>query len=244
MNKTKHGILKILTISLLITATFFLSSCSVKNEINLSIDGSGTASTDTMLDEALVFYIQSLAELTGDDAGGDLFKVNEIKIEMEKNPGISVKSIKNYDDKRITAEISFDNIEQLIAETEKTLNKQIITFNEYGAEKEIGIYIDIDNFNDIAPLFPIVEEPLFMTFGPLENQGLSENDYLEMMEYALGDGGGEMIRKSVITTTINVDGTLISQKGGTAKGNSVTFETPLIRILLLDEPIEYTIRFK
>ena len=64
------------------------------------------------------------------------------------------------------------------------------------------------------------------------------------MEYALGDGGGDLIKDSVITTTININGTLISQKGGKVKGNSVTFETPLIRILLLDKPIEYSIRFK
>ena len=61
---------------------------------------------------------------------------------------------------------------------------------------------------------------------------------------ALGDGGGDLIRNSMITTTIKIDGKLISQKGGKAKGNSVTFETPLIRVLMLDQPIEYSIRFK
>lgn len=231
-------------IILLLAVSLVFTSCSVRNDINLSPDGSGTASMTTNIDESLVFYLQSLAELTGDYDGGDLFKIDEIKKGIEENPGLEVVSITNDSDKKITAEVSFKNIEQLIAETEATLNKKIISFNEYGAEKEISIYIDIDNFNDIAPLFPIVEEPLFMTFGPLENQGISEEEYLEMMEYALGEGGGELIRKSMITTKIGIDGTLISQSGGTVKGNTVTFETPLIRILLLDEPIQYSIRFK
>lgn len=210
----------------------------------MSADGSGTASTVTTLDESLVFYLQSLAELTGAEAGAPLFNTDDIKKSMEENPGIKVKSIRNDDNKKISAEISFDDIEKLIAETESSLNKKIITFKEFGAEKEIRIYIDIDNFTDIAPLFPVIEEPLFMTFGPLENQGLSEDEYLEMMEYALGDGGGDLIKNAMITTTININGKLISQTGGTAKGNSVTFKTPLIRILLLDKPIEYSIRFK
>lgn len=244
MNMTSRRALRYALTGLILAVVMIFSSCAVKNNISLSPDGSGTASTDVSLDESLVFYLESLAELTGESSGGPLFDVEEIRKSMEKNPGIEVNSLKNHDDKRITAEISFNDIEQLIAETETTLNKKIISFKEYGAEKEIRIYIDIDNFNDIAPLFPIVEEPLFMTFGPLENQGISEDEYLEMMEYALGDGGGELIQDSMITTTINIDGTLISQKGGKAKGNSVVFETPLVRVLLLDKPIEYVIRFK
>jgi len=244
MKTTRKRTLRYAFTGLILIAAVTFSSCAVKNEVNLSVNGSGTASTDVILDESLVFYLESLAELTGENTDGPLFNVDEIKKSMEENPGITVEAIENIDDKRITAEIRFDDIEQLIAESEATLNKQIISFKEYGAEKEISIYIDIDNFQDIAPLFPIVEEPLFMTFGPLENQGISEDEYLEMMEYALGDGGGELIRESMITTVINIDGTLISQKGGTAKGHSVTFETPLIRILLLDQPIEYVIRFK
>ncbi len=244
MKTLKSVTLNLIVVSIFLLASFLLFSCSVKNEVNLSSDGSGTASTVTVLDDALVFYLKSLAELTGDNADSPLFNVEEIRKGMEENPGIKVKSIKNQDDRRITAELSFDNIEQLITETEKTLQKRIISFNEYGTEKEIKIHIDIDNFNDLAPLFPIVEEPLFQTFGPLENQGITEDEYLEMMEYALGDGGGDLIRNSIITTTINIKGKLISQKGGTAKGNSVTFETPLIRVLLLDKPIEYSIRFK
>ncbi len=220
------------------------SSCSVKNEINLSADGSGNVSSVTELDNMLIFYLKSLAELTDDAKDKPLFDTEEIKKAIEENPGLKVKSINNDKDKNITAEISFTNIEKLITQTEEALNKNIISFNEYGDEKEIKIHMDIENFTDIAPLFPIVNEPLFMTFGPLENQGITEEEYLEMMEYALGDGGGKLIQESTITTIINIDGKLISQTGGTAKGNSVTFKTPLIRILMLDEPIEYSIRFK
>ena len=163
---TENNSFRFILVGIILTVIFLATSCSVKNEVNLSADGSGTASTVTVLDDALVFYLQSLAELTGENAGGPLFNTEEIKKSMEENPGIRVKSIENQDDRRITAEISFNDIEKLIAETEATLNKRIITFNDYGKEKEISIYIDINNFNDIAPLFPIVEEPLFMTFGP------------------------------------------------------------------------------
>ncbi|MDC7124468.1 MAG: hypothetical protein PQJ46_02805, partial [Spirochaetales bacterium] len=191
-------------LSLLLFVVVF-SSCSVKNEITLSADGSGTASTNTVLEDSLVFYIQSLAELTGEDSSDSLFDTDAIKSEMEKNPGIKVNSIDSIDDKKITAEIEFDNIEELIKESEKTLNKKVVSFKQNGDVKEIKIYIDIDNFKDIAPLFPIVDNPLFETFGPLENQEISEDEYLEMMDYALGDGGGTLIKNSIITTSIKIN---------------------------------------
>ena len=243
----RNNMLRILILCLIIPmAAAVMSSCAVKNEISISTDGAGTATMAAELDENLVFYLQSMAELTDDaPADGRIFNTEEISAEIEKNPGLTVISITNDDDSSINGEVRYTNIEQLIAETEETLNRPIITFREYGAEKEISIYIDIDNFTDIAPLFPVVEEPLFMTFGPLENQGLSESEYLEMMEYALGDGGGRLIKESVIQTVIRVDGRIISQKGGRKESDStVVFETPLIRLLLLDKPVEYSIRFR
>ena len=169
--KMKHNTIRLIFAGILLTAVILISSCSVKNEISLSTDGSGTATTDTVLDEALVFYLQSLAELTAETAGGPLFDTDQIRMEMEKNPGIEVVSLESFDDQRITAEISFDNIEELIAETESTLNKKIISFDRKGSEKEIRIYIDIDNFEDIAPLFPIVEEPLFQDLRTARESG-------------------------------------------------------------------------
>jgi len=244
-NTKKTG--KLIIGVLLAGVLVILSSCSVKQEINLRADGSGTASMTAEIDETLTTYLQSLAELTGEETtDGMLFNVDDIRKGIEENPGLRLETIENNEDKLIKAVVQFDDIEALILQSEENLNnKQIISFNENGSEKEIKIYIDIDNFLDIAPLFPVVEEPLFMTFGPIENQGLTEEDYLEMMEYALGDGGGALIKESMITTSINIDGTLISQTGGKITGkNAVTFETPLIRLLLLDKPIEYSIKFK
>ena len=233
-------------IAVLIAVVLF-SSCSVKQQVELSSDGSGTAEMTADIDEMLVTYLESLAELTGDQPeGGMLFDTDEMRKGIDENPGLRVISLENTDDKHISAVVGFDDIEALIRQSEENLgNKKVITFNESNGVKEISIYIDIDNFLDIAPLFPVVEEPLFMTFGPIENQGLTEDEYLEMMEYALGDGGGKLISESMITTDIVVDGELISQEGGEISGkNKVTFTTPLIRILLLDEPISYSIKFK
>lgn len=244
MEKTPKNRTIIFMESILIGALLF-SSCSIKNEITLASDGSGTATTNIKLENTLTEYLQSLAELTGNEESSEsMFDIEEIKKEMGKNKDIVLKKIESKNSSSLNMEISFDDIQKLIKESEKELSKKVISFNKLGKEKEIKIYMDIDNFKDIAPLFPIIDEPLFQTFGPLENQGITEEEYLEMMEYALGDGGAKLIKESIITTKINIKGSLISQRGGTISGNAVIFRTPLIRLLMLDEPIEYSIKFK
>ncbi len=232
---------------ILIAVSFILlSGCSVQQQISLSPDGSGTAKMESVIDDSLIFYLESLAELTGENTSdGELFNLEEMKQGIEVNPGVRVTGMSNDDNRKLSVSLEFDDIGALIAGSTGTLNKQAISFTENGNERIISIYIDINNFKDIAPLFPVVDDPLFEAFGPISNQDTDEEGYLELIEYALGEGGSELLSKSYITTVIKVKGTIVSQKGGTKTGpDTVSFKTPLIRVLLLDKPIDYSITFK
>jgi hypothetical protein len=44
--------------------------------------------------------------------------------------------------------------------------------------------------------------------------------------------------------TIDPEGDIISQVGGTVSGGAVTFRIPLLRLLVLDEPLDYSLTFK
>ena len=82
------------------------------------------------------------------------------------------------------------------------------------------------------------------TFCPEENEGLNEEEYLQMMSFALGEDGPDLIRASVIETRIHVAGRVLEQKGGVREGDTVIFRIPLIRILLLDQELDYTLTFR
>jgi hypothetical protein len=65
-----------------------------------------------------------------------------------------------------------------------------------------------------------------------------------MIELALGAEGAAKLKTSTIETRVAVKGTLVSQEGGAVSGGVVTYRTPLLRVLLLDKPVDYSIVFR
>jgi len=48
----------------------------------------------------------------------------------------------------------------------------------------------------------------------------------------------------VIETTIVVKGKVVAQTGGSTVPGGVVFRIPLLRVLLLDKPLDYSLTFK
>jgi hypothetical protein len=89
-----------------------------------------------------------------------------------------------------------------------------------------------------------VENPLFEMFGPQEGEDITEEEYEEMVALAFGDASSRGLTKSFIELKVTVEGTIVGQTGGRIQGKSVIFKVPLIKVLLLNEPLEYTIVFR
>jgi hypothetical protein len=89
-----------------------------------------------------------------------------------------------------------------------------------------------------------LDNPFFRMFSPVENEGTTEAEYLEMMEFLLGEEGPEAVKGSMIEIRVNVKGRILSHSGGRIDGKSVIYEIPLLRVLLLEEPLEYSLTFK
>ena len=119
-----------------------------------------------------------------------------------------------------------------------------MSFEERGGEKRVEVRITRENFSSLSGLAPFLDNPFLVMFGPEENEGVSEDEYLEMMEYALGSGASALIRESSVVLVFRVEGRIVSQKGGVASGETVTFSIPLIDLLLLAEPLEYSIVYR
>src|SRR4030042_1396948 len=69
-------------------------------------------------------------------------------------------------------------------------------------------------------------------------------EYLELIDLALGEGGAAALKASAIETTILVKGRVVAQSGGTTVPGGVAFRIPLLRVLLLDKPLAYSLPFK
>ena len=70
-----------------------LSSCTVKQQVTIRTDFSGTVTMRIDLAPAFVQYIKDLGEITGENFEDGYFNIEEIKQGFAENPGVQLRDI-------------------------------------------------------------------------------------------------------------------------------------------------------
>jgi hypothetical protein len=218
--------------------------CSVSQRVSLEPDGSGTAVVRIRLDKLLVDYLQDLAEVSGaaPKEKGRIFDVEEIRKGFASRQEVTLRRISSPSPERLEMELEFRSIEKLFAAPEKP---QTILSLRPGAEgATLRVHLDRGNFAQLLELAPFLKNPIFEGLGPQENDDATEAEYLELIDLALGEGGAAALKASMIETTVLVKGQLTAQSGGAPVPGGVVFRIPLLRVLRLDKPLDYSLSFK
>ncbi len=243
-NKIFHTILV-----LLVTAMAILfSSCSVNENIYLKKDGSGRFHSKVVMKKIFVDYLKNLSEVTGNKekiTDNRVFDIPEIKKSLEARKGLKLRSVSTPTPNTLEIAVDFTNIEEMLGSNKDIGSTGIISFKENGKKKELHFHLDKKNFKQLTKAFPALSNPLIESMGPQEGDTTTEADYLDMMKFALGEKGPEAIKTSYITVTLKCEGKIISQKGGKLiHNNTVVFKIPLIKMLLLNEALDYSVTFE
>ncbi len=222
-------------------------SCSVNQTIAIKGDGSGTLVMHAEVSKLLHDYIASLAEVSGTGAvmkGGKLFDVEAIRKDFESRPGITVNKVASPTADSLDLQIAFTSLQSVFAQNDALKSAGAVVYTESEGKKTVKLHLDRSNYTQLSSLFPLLKDPAFAGLGPQVNDTISDADYTEMIRFTMGDDGPALLKKSFITMTINPDGDIVSQTGGTVSGGAVTFRIPLLRLLVLDKPLDYSVTFK
>ena len=105
-------------------------------------------------------------------------------------------------------------------------------------------HLDRKNFSQLLELAPFLKNPLFEGLGPQENDDATEAEYLELIDLALGRRRRRGTEGLGHRDHDPVKGQVVAQSGGTVVPGGVLFRIPLLRVLLLDKPLDYSLTFK
>ncbi len=225
-------------------ATALLIGCTIKQQVQLEVDESGKVSMQIRLEPVFVEYINDLSAFTGESLEGQIFNMEEIKKGFAERNDVTLISIDTPDPATLEMELDFRSIEEVFSSEQELQESGVIRFERVSQGYSVRFHLDRKNFSSIMKFMPALQNPLFEGLGPQENDDTTEEEYLELMDLALGDGGADSVRNSYIETKVTVRGTLVSQTGGKISPGGVTFTIPLIRVLLLDKPLGYSLVFK
>jgi hypothetical protein len=231
-------------ILLCILASALLWSCSIRQDVTVEPTGSGTVSMRIKLEQVFMDYLNDLAELTGEASGGRIFDVEQIKKSFTERDDLQLRRISSPTPDILEMDIAFRSIERVFAREEKLRQAGIVSFAKEAERYSVRFHLDRSNFGQVLEFLPFLQSPLFEGLAPQEGDDMTESEYLEMIELALGEEGAKRLKASTIETRVAVKGTLVSQQGGTVSGGVVTYRIPLLRVLLLDKPLDYSIVFR
>ena len=224
-----------------------LFSCAVVLEMQLETDGSGSADFHIEIIPVFLETIREMDELAGGaelPEDGTLFDLEKLEEAFTRIPAIALDELASPTPEILNGSFRYQDIEKIFLNQNSMIDTGIISASKENEETTIRILLDRDNFSQVLSLLPILDNPFFQILGPEENEGISEDEYLEILELVLGEEGPEVAKNSNLLVAVNVKGKIISQSGGEIVGSSVVYTIPLLDVLLLAAPLEYELTFK
>lgn len=235
----------------LLCAGLLLAGCSVDQEIAVRVNGAGEAEVRVELQPVFIDYLLALAEVAEevdlpDDPSAPLFDVAEVEAAIAEWPGVEAARIVSSAPELLEMRLTFDDLQAAFspAASGPDAMTPLISLTG-GSRRTLSVHLDSDNYHQLTTLFPVLEHPLVISLGPQPDLDVTDEEYLEMMQFVLGDEGPPAILDSEVTVRVRVEGRVVEQRGGELQEDgSVLLRIPLLRILVLDRALDYRIVFE
>ncbi|MBN2627506.1 MAG: hypothetical protein JXA95_12635 [Spirochaetales bacterium] len=227
-------------IVLLLISLTALFSCSVKGSLNLEADGAGSMDMSFTLAPYFGDFFNDLADADQ--------LVAETDKSMKENPAVTSHTIDSSEKYRYSGTFTFDDFEKMMAPKEGE-EQTVFVMEKRGNETTLRITFTRENWEQMSVLVPIFSDPTIAMLGPSGSIGLTEEEYREMVIYPFEGYASSLeeaqkgLDDSSLVFTVTLPGTIISQKGGTVSGRTVTYRIPLIRMLMLDQSLTYSVTY-
>lgn len=221
-----------------------LGGCTVRQDIAVSVDGSGTADVDISLDEIFIRYLR---DLSGSVGGAEdelrIFDVPEIERRFAERPGIELTRIGRGGPGLLSLSVRYDDVAALLEREEAGF----LTVEQAEGRSRLEILVSRDAVEEALSYSPLEGSSVSQMLLPPAGMGTEE--YTEYLVWALEEyeepaSLREKIRSASIRLNVTVEGEVIAQTGGVRDGNTVRFEVSLVELLTLSQPRTYAVEFR
>lgn len=249
---------RIFLVIVLVVSIISLFSCNGEVIVSVNADDSGTIDLALKLDPMLTQYIfdlQSSFTNSPPEEGQSLFNPAQIREGLKDSKTVSVIDVTSANANELKMKLAFEPLTAVLgegdaeidADTQKGIREIMdLTISSDGTKK-MFFKLDKEKFNNLIEMLPDDIRPMIAPLGP-PGYDVEPEEYLEVLKLNFIEYDpeyiGKQIRKAKLILKLNVDGKIISHEGGVRKGNMITYEIPLLDLLLMAEPIYFDVQFK
>lgn len=208
-------------------------------------DGSAAVSVQAQLQPAFAGWVQAMGEeaktLGLKNAGaGALFDETAIRQGAASFAGVTVTRLAIPSRERLEMTLALADVAALAGAG----RPQLVTLERSGSRRTLRVHLDAATYAVLKPLVPGSDNELLGVLGPQEKNPYTEAEYDDVLAFTVGDDAPKWVRASRIEAIVRVPGRVVAQQGGRVDGNAVRFEIPLLDVLLLRQPLVYTIEYE
>jgi hypothetical protein len=218
-----------------ILALLALTGCTSTQAI--AVDGAGGGTAEVRFEVKKLF-----ADYFKGDGGAKVFDPAKVKRGIEKRPGFQVTKIASPTPESLEMQLAFTDIRGLFSDKPAD-NDGIVRVDQKDGKTTIALHLDRGSAKKVGALFSDVSNPAFKEMSPREQRTRTEAEYLEAIEFAVGKEGPAQMKASSLKLVVRVDGQLVSQTGGKIENGAAVFDVPLLRMLMLEKPLDYSVTF-
>jgi hypothetical protein len=219
----------------------FFSACTANQTLHLAKDGSGTAQFKVDIKQLFVDFLSDDDAKKGSEKA-PFFDGQKIKKSLERRPGFTVKKAVAPTPQSLEVEASFKDIRKLFPDVGTA--GSIVNISDKNGQTTVTFHIEKKNARHIAELFAdAASNPALKEMSPRKQKATTEKEYLDAIKFAVGNEGPPLMKSSFLDFRIEVEGELISQTGGTIENGAAVFHIPILSILILEKPLDYSVTF-
>ncbi len=229
-----------------------LSSCVVAEKLTLSDElktaaaVSGKSHVDLSVDD---FFVGVVEDLSDWERKGNNDPILDVAVQdfvgnLQSSKVTSGIRFIETGHNTYMGDFSFSDFDQLLIDLSKDVKDQsIVKLSSKGSKTRVEISINMDNFEQLTKIIPFLADPNFEVYGPLYNHDLTEEEYLEMVSFILGEQCPDSIGSSSVKIQVVAPKAIGEHNGKLRNSKTVEFTFPLIDFLLLHEPIDFYLEY-
>lgn len=255
MNRRLNLIILLVSV---VAVAMLLSSCVVAQKLTFTEEDDkeldqkqersvqGQCHVDIAVDDFFVGVIQDLSNWDSVSDGDPIldFAVRTFEENLRLSDSVEAVQFLETGHNTYMGDFTFTDFWQLVRDLTRDVPEQtLVRMEELGDRNRVEFNIDMDNFAQLTRIIPFLGDPNFEVYGPLYNHDLTQDEYLEMVSFILGDECPEAIARSQVRIQVVAPSPILSHNGRLRDAQTVEFSFPLIDFLLLHQPINFYLEY-
>lgn len=231
---------RILLTVLLIT---LLTSCVVNESLNCTTGYSGSSKTNITVDE---FFLSVLEDFSSFNSGSGYSIMDDAMVGFSNKVNSSTSSsnvslLSDGKGEKYVLSFDYSSLSSLIKDLNEGESNTLLSLTS----SSISFNLGMDNYSELKSVIPFLSDKNFEVYGPEYSNGMTEEEYMDMISFLLGPDSPTALSDSLVTIEITTPGTITEIKGAMKSGpKKAVYSFPIIDFLLLNEPLSFSIKWK